>query len=807
MSHLNRTTLKNQLLWAGLVFLAALLPRLYALGSFLTIDEVKWAEGAAQFIIALYSGDLARTYWHFFPGITITWGNAPALWGVCSTAPDLTGCINTQVEKLPQTIGWLRLSPVLLTSLGIVGCYLLSHRLLEPKVALLTALLLAFDPFFVAHSRILNGDAGAAILMFLALLAFLIYWLEQPLARRRWRFLLLSGGLAGLACLTKLPAPLIGFFIGGVGLVGLALDWPKAGGAAVGQWLAALVIWAGLALLLFVAIWPALWVAPLETLRQMYVDAFEVGGVGAGHDTFFLGQVSADPGAWFYPYVIAFRLTPIVMLGLIITAVWLLLPLTYFVLRTAYYLFRHTPLQPIDYLARFTLHASCFTLSVSRLTYPTSRAICVTLIMLVYVVFIILFANLSPKKLDRYVMAVIPPLILLAAFGLDYGLKLVAAAYKKYTAAERQPSAALMSTRSDSPPEKFSPELGDTGPVGWGIKKWVKNKGKIPPSPNPGPKWLGENFSSHLYYAVVVVLAAGQLLFAILAAPYYLTYYNPLLGGVKCIAARAPVGWGEGLEQAAAYLNGLPNAESLTVSSWYSDIFNPYFLGRRASFADDGRAQLAADYVVFYINQIQRQKPSPGLVDYFRAREPVFVVAVTPTGQTINSNGLAGIGDNVPWVEVYQAPAAQSAGGAPKIDGVAQLLAYKAAGNRSSTQAAEEQGAEGQETEGENSLAENEVAVTLYLRVLGPLPENASFAAGLVSNQRHGYWRTTETVGEWSPGNIVEWRGILTLPTGLPAGDYRLWTGLQASTLGHTETTPLAEFSISVNDPAIVIQP
>ena len=598
--------------------------------------------------------------------------------------------------------------------------------------------------------------------------------------------------------MTKLPAPLIGFFIGGVGLVGLALDWPKARGAAVRQWLAALAIWAGLALLLFVALWPALWAAPLETLRQMYVDAFEVGGVGAGHDTFFLGQISADPGAWFYPYVIAFRLTPIVMLGLIITAVWLLLPLTYFVLRTAYYLFRHTPLQPIDHLARFTLHASRFTLSVSRLAFPTSRVIAATLVMLTYIVFIILFANLSPKKLDRYVMGVIPPLIFLAAVGYDYGLRLIIASNKKYTAA-------LMSPRSDSPPEKFSPGLGDTGPAGWGIKKWVKNKGKISPSPNPGPKWPGGNFSSYLYYAVVVVLAAGQLLLAILAAPYYLTYYNPLLGGVKTIAARAPVGWGEGLEQAATYLNRLPNAESLTVSSWYSDIFNPYFVGRRASFADDGRAQLAADYVVFYINQIQRQKPSPGLVDYFRAKEPVFVVAVTPTGQTINSNGLVGVGDNVPWVEVYQAPAAQSAGGAPKIDGVAQLLAYKAAGNRS--RGAGEQGAEGHETEGENGLAENEVAVTLYLRVLGPLPENASFAAGLVSNQRHGYWRTTETVGEWSPGNIGEWRGILTLPTGLPAGDYRLWAGLQASTVAESETDSLAEFSISANDPVIVIQP
>ena len=100
-------------------------------------------------------------------------------------------------------------------------------------------------------------------------------------------------------------------------------------------------------------------------------------------------------------------------------------------------------------------------------------------------------------------------------------------------------------------------------------------------------------------------------------------------------------------------------------------------------------------------------------------------------------------------------------------------------------------------------MAEDEVAVTLYLRVLGPLPEGASFAAGLVSDRRWGQWITTGTIGEWTPDNIVEWRGVLTLPPELPAGDYRLWAGLQRP----TETTPFAEFSISTNDPAIVIQP
>src|SRR5512145_422583 len=127
-----------------LLFLAALLPRLYALGTFLTIDEVKWAEGAAQFLLALQSGNLAQTYWHFFPGITIAWGGALTLGLMCWPAPDLAQCAQSQVENLAASIGWLRLTPVLLTSLGITGVYLLSRKLLDERVALLAALLLAF---------------------------------------------------------------------------------------------------------------------------------------------------------------------------------------------------------------------------------------------------------------------------------------------------------------------------------------------------------------------------------------------------------------------------------------------------------------------------------------------------------------------------------------------------------------------------------------------------------------------------------------------------------------------------------------
>jgi hypothetical protein len=699
-----------------LVFIVALLPRLYAVDTFLTIDEVKWAEGAAQFLLALHAGDLSQTYWHFHPGITITWGSALALWGLCVSAPDLTACANLQVENLAESIGWLRLSPVLLTSLGVTGAYILGRKLFDHRLALLTALLLAVDPFFVAHSRILNGDTGAAILMFLSLLAFLLYWREMSVSSRAVSAirpsLILSGLMAGLALLTKLPSPLIVAFVGGLGLAAMILAWRKEGMVALRRWFVALLVWGGIALLVFVALWPAMWVAPLETLRLMYVDAFKFVGIGEGHATFYLGQTVTDPGPWFYPYAIAFRLTPVVVVGLLITIGWLFSKITRYALRTTHHA---TPGQ-----------------STHRI--PNDPYFVIAVVMLAFILFIILFSNVSPKKLDRYVMAVVPALVFLAALGFVK------------------------------------------------VEQWcLRSSAPLPLCP------------SVLSRALLAGIVALQLLFTILAAPYDLTYYNPLLGGVKGAVRQVLVGWGEGLEQAAAYLNNLPDAESLTVSSWYSDIFHPYFVGQRASFSDDGRAQLAADYVVFYINQIQRQKPYPGLVNYFRVKEPVFVVAVKPTGGVTNSAEAEKSNHQVSWVEVYRAPAAQSASGAPKIEGVAQLLAYKVAGSKV---------AGSKVTDDIPELpSADQVSVTLFLRVLGPLLEDTTFDVALKDGKLWGNWALTEVKGEWQEGNIVEWHGILTLPANMPPGEYQLWAAFQFA-----DGSVIAEFPISDKDPVLNVE-
>ena len=103
------------------------------------------------------------------------------------------------------------------------------------------------------------------------------------------------------------------------------------------------------------------------------------------------------------------------------------------------------------------------------------------------------------------------------------------------------------------------------------------------------------------------------------------------------------------------------------MTSWYSTTFEPYFNGHAIYKIDEEKISasakpgLAADYVVFYINQIQRQLPSEGALAYFQQREPVHTVSLS--GQ--------------PYAWIYAAPGvshivAQEA----RLVGQAELLGF-----------------------------------------------------------------------------------------------------------------------------------
>ena len=99
------------------------------------------------------------------------------------------------------------------------------------------------------------------------------------------------------------------------------------------------------------------------------------------------------------------------------------------------------------------------------------------------------------------------------------------------------------------------------------------------------------------------------------------------MGGMTHASETTLVGRGEGLEQAAAYLNGKAEATNMYVASNPSQTLLPYFAGTGENFYTNDVA-FRADYVVLYISQVQRRSPSPEIIRYFQSREPEKVIFV-----------------------------------------------------------------------------------------------------------------------------------------------------------------------------------
>ena len=133
-------------------------------------------------------------------------------------------------------------------------------------------------------------------------------------------------------------------------------------------------------------------------------------------------------------------------------------------------------------------------------------------------------------------------------------------------------------------------------------------------------RWVGRNTP-----VIAIVLFQAGLVVA--NFPYYFTYYNPLMGGIRAADSMITIGWGEGLNLAADYLNEKPEAERLQVASWYQSTFAPFFKGKAISYSKEKGKAMAGDYVVFYINQLQRRFPDDELFRFFEMRyQPEAVI-------------------------------------------------------------------------------------------------------------------------------------------------------------------------------------
>ncbi|MCL4258943.1 MAG: glycosyltransferase family 39 protein [Anaerolineales bacterium] len=515
-----------------LLFLAVRAP---GLGRFVTIDEVYWLTKSAQLAVAVAERDWDATDLSSHPGMTTAWAGALALelrTPELNTEPPehvsdfhLRHYFRQQGYNPAEILSTARLVMVVLGAAVFAGVVMYAYRLWGGLAAALVGGLLAFDPYLIAHQRLLHQDGLMALLCVLSLLAFVAH-----LRERSWTHLLVSGVAAGLAWATKSPMLLLGPWVA-VMAAAVVVRGQMRGKAALGS----LAAWGLAAGLVFTLLWPKMWVAPVEAITQVLSYAGEsAGGVHSG-TIFFAGQLYEDgklgaASAIFYPVSFVWRATPVVLLGL----------------------------------------AAAGWVGLRRKAFEPSRLQGVVGLLGFAILFVVMM-SLGDKKFDRYMLPSYAILVTVAGWGLGLGIQL---------AARRWP---VLRTAS---------------------------------------------------VVAAALLLSAQLWSAVSVFPYYLSYYNPLLGGTRRAESVMMLGWGEGLEQAATWLAQQPGIGQARVASWYSNAFMlsfPYDVTDipLALSLPEPQLQdlLAHDYLVIYVHQWQRHTPQ-NLLDALADLQPVYTVIV-----------------------------------------------------------------------------------------------------------------------------------------------------------------------------------
>jgi hypothetical protein len=334
---------------AAVVALVALGLRVVtAAARFQTVDEPAWMDRSSLFFDALGNGDLGRASASAggetvtMPGVTTMWVGSAArvVWNAGRGLGLWSGPSDAVFARSPSALVVAQTLMAVATAALVGVLVLLVSRWAGRGAAAVAGLLIATEPFLVAHGAVLHTDELLALLGAGALVATALALgvPERTAWAGRWWAAAMAGALLGGAFLTKLsalallpPVALLGLWALVAALRNRTSSAPPpedgapvAAGVQVGPWgrvrpLGVVAAWwlAG-AVVVVIALYPALWVEPLHEYRLLR----RTGDLaGTGHTQFFLGERTRTPGPAYYLVALPLRMTPWLLVGVLAAAV------------------------------------------------------------------------------------------------------------------------------------------------------------------------------------------------------------------------------------------------------------------------------------------------------------------------------------------------------------------------------------------------------------------------------------------------------------------------------------------------------
>jgi 4-amino-4-deoxy-L-arabinose transferase-like glycosyltransferase len=311
-----------------IVFLA---PRLIGLAKFATLDEPYWLVSGSNFYYALGQRDFASTVWDYHPAVTTMWlitlvlmfyfpayrGQGQGYFYVYKEWK-WEAFLKEFGKQAIDVLFYSRLLQALLLAALFILLYWLMQKVAGKRITIAALLFLSFDPMFLGHSRLLTHEAMLVTFLLVSFTSMAVYLF----AEKKFGFVLLSAVMGALAQLTKSSGIVLFPLI----LLLIAIKiWDERKSVPILknilERLKMIAVWAAALALVYVAVWPGMWVRPVSILHEVYGNALSYAFKGARlYTTQNLDNINfnVNPGRInFYAETMLWRTTPLMWLGLL----------------------------------------------------------------------------------------------------------------------------------------------------------------------------------------------------------------------------------------------------------------------------------------------------------------------------------------------------------------------------------------------------------------------------------------------------------------------------------------------------------